>query len=101
MLQQKQQTVPYIGVFKLSSGEEFIGKVIDETMMSLTISKPLCMVPTERGLNFAPLIMMGDLDAPVVIPKPVMQTKPNEQILNHYESSTSGIALPKKNSIIA
>ena len=101
MLQQKQQTLPYIGVFKLNSGEEFIAKVVDETMVSLTVSKPLCMVPTERGYQFAPLMMMADLDANVQIPKPVMQGKPNDQLLNQYESATSGIALPQKSSIIA
>lgn len=101
MLLKKQNTVPYIGVFKLNSGEEFIGKVVDETETSYTVSKPLCMVPTERGYQFAPLMMMADLDANVQIPKPVMQGKPNDQLLNQYESATSGIALPQKSSIIA
>lgn len=101
MLQQKQQTLPYIGVFKLTSGEEFIAKVIDETMISLTVSKPLCMVPTERGLQFAPLMMMADLESTVQIPKPVIQSKPNDKLLGQYESATTGIALPQKQSIIA
>lgn len=100
MLLQKQQTVPYTGVFKLNSGEEFICKVIAETDSSYTISKPLCLAPTERGLQFAPFIMMADLDEDMVIPKPIIQAKPNKQILDQYEASTSAIALPKKQSII-
>jgi len=100
MLLQKQQTTPYICVFKLNSGEEFITKVINETDTSYTVSKPLCMVTTERGLQFAPFIMMGDLDEDITIPKPVIQAKANRQILEQYETSTSPIALPKKSSII-
>lgn len=100
MLLQKQQTVPYIGVFKLNSGEEFIGKVVAETDSVYTISKPLCMVPTDKGFQFAPLVMMGDLDEDIILPKPVILARPNKQILDQYETSTSAIALPKRGSII-
>lgn len=101
MLLQKKQELPYIGVFKLGSGEEFIAKVVNETETDITVTKPLCMVPTERGLSFAPLFMMGDMEAPVSLPKPIIQTKANEQLVSQYETSTTGIVLPKKSSIIA
>lgn len=91
MLLQKSQTLPYVGVFKLGSGEEFIAKVTDETMMGFTISKPLCMVATDKGYQFAPLVMMGDIDADVLLPKPVIQTTPNKQLLEQYESTISPI----------
>lgn len=101
MLQQKQQTLPYIGIFKLKSSEEFIGKVIEESATTYTISKPLCMVSTQQGLQFAPLVMMADLDEPVIIPKPVITATPNSQIQTQYETATSGIVLPQKSSIIS
>jgi hypothetical protein len=100
MLLQKQQTVPYIGVFKLNSGEEFIGKVTRETDTTYTVSKPLCMVGTDRGFQFAPFIMMGDMDADISLPKPVISTLPNKAILDQYETATSAIALPKQSGII-
>jgi len=100
MLLQKQQTVPYIGVFKLNSGEEFIGKVVREQDTYYIISKPLCMVGTERGFQFAPFIMMGDMDSDITLPKPVINTLPNKAILDQYETATSTIALPKQSSII-
>ena len=100
MLLQKQQTLPYIGVFKLNSGEEFIAEVTEESAVSFTVSKPLCMVPTEKGLQFAPFIMMGDLDSDVTIPKPVIQASPNKAIRDQYATSVSPIAMPKKQSII-
>ena len=99
MLKQTQQ-LPYIGIFKLSSGEEFIGKVTDETAVSYTISNPRCLVQTERGLQFAPLMMLGELEGDVTVPKPLISSKPNNSLLGQYESSISGIALPKKTSII-
>jgi len=100
MLLQKQQTVPYTGVFKLNSGEEFIAKVVNETDSTLTVSKPLCLVDTGQGLRFAPFMMMADLDEDIILPKPIVQGKPNKQIFDQYETSTSAIALPKKQSII-
>lgn len=100
MLIKKQNTVPYISVFKLASGEEFIGSVVNETATSYTISKPLCLAPTERGLQFAPFIMMADLDSDIELPKPIIQAIPNKQIVDQYQSATSTIALPKTGSII-
>lgn len=100
MLLQKQQTVPFIGVFKINSGEEFICRVTRETETTYTASKPLCMVGTDRGFQFAPFIMMGDMDADITIPKPVIQTLPNKAILDQYEAATSTIALPKQSGII-
>jgi len=100
MLLKKQNTVPYVGIFKIASGEEFIGKVVAETAIMYTVSKPLCMVGTDKGFQFAPFIMMGDMDADVEIPRPVIQTMPNSKILEQYESATSPIALPNTRSII-
>jgi hypothetical protein len=100
MLLQKQQTVPYIGVFKLNSGEEFIGRVERETETSYTISKPLCMVQAGEGLRFAPLVMMGDLDEDINLPKPVITASPNKQIRDQYEEATSAIAMPRRGGIV-
>lgn len=100
MLTQKQQTTPYIVVFKLPSGEEFITKVVDETATTYTVFKPLCMVPTEKGFQFAPLIMMGDIETNVILTKPVICATPNAQLLAQYESTISPIIMPQKGSII-
>jgi len=99
MLTQPQRKTPYIGIFKLQSGEEFIGRVTDETDSSYVIAKPRCLVPTEQGVQFAPLMIMGN-DDPVIVPKPVISGMPMDVIANQYESMISGIALPKKSSII-
>ena len=99
MLLNKQDT-PYIRVFKLGSGEEFIGKVVSETVVSYNVSKPMCLVPTEKGLQFAPFMMLADQSSEVVIPKPVIYSAPADSLTTQYESVTSGIALPKKSAIL-
>ena len=84
MLLQKKE-VPYIGVFKTQSGEEFIGKIIEETMIAFSVMSPLCMVQTETGLRFAPYMMMADPDKPINVPKPVISGFPPSKLAEQYE----------------
>ena len=95
MLTQKKE-VPYIAVFKTSSGEEFIGKVLEETMIAFSVKSPLCMVQTETGLRFAPYMMMADPDKTINIPKPVITGVPPSKLTEQYEQVLSPIALPPK-----
>lgn len=92
MLTQKKDT-PYIAVFKTNAGEEFIGKVIDETMMAYTVKSPLCMVGTEQGLRFAPFLMMADPEKNINVPKPIITAVPAGQLESQYEQAISPIAL--------
>src|SRR5260221_13348505 len=99
MLIQRQKELPYFAIFKLNSGEEFICKVIDETIASYTVSKPLTIGQTNAGVQFVPILMLADPDKPVIIPKPVIVGEPTPELMSQYESITTGIALPKKNAI--
>jgi len=100
MLTQKQKETPYIAIFKLGSGEEFVCKVVEETMSSYIVSKPLTLGQTPKGLQFVPILMMADQDKNVVIPKPVIEGVAPPELESQYESITTGIALPQKSSII-
>lgn len=95
MLAQKKE-LPYIAIFKTGSGEEFIAKVVDETMIAFTVKSPLCMVSTEQGLRFAPFMMMADPDKAVNVPKPVITGIPPAKLEEQYEQVLSPIALPPK-----
>ncbi len=95
MLKQTQK-FPYIGIFKISTGDEFIARVTEETMYGYSVEKPLCMVPTEQGLRFAPFLIMADQDKVINIPKPVITAEPAPQLKAQYESAISGIALPAR-----
>lgn len=96
MLTQKPQDTPYVSIFKTSSGEEFIGKVMDETMMGYQVKSPLCMVATDKGFQFAPFIMMGDPEKLVSVPKPIITGVPAPKLQEQYEQAITPIALIKK-----
>lgn len=96
MLITKPKETPYIGVFKVGTGEEFIARVTEETDNHYKVEKPLCMVGTEQGLRFAPFLMMADPDKAVTIPKPVITTDPAGQLQSQYEQATSSIMIPRR-----
>jgi hypothetical protein len=99
MLQQKQKEVPYIGIFKLGSGEEFVCKVLQETANAFIVSKPLTLGQTQKGVQFVPILMLADPDKSITIPKPVIEGEPSPELISQYESITTGIALPQKSAI--
>jgi hypothetical protein len=96
MLTQKPQDTPYFSVFKTGAGEEFIGKVVEETMMAYHVKTPLCMVATQQGFQFAPFIMMADPEKFIVVPKPAITAVPAPKLLEQYEQAISPIQLLKK-----
>ena len=100
MLQAKNNVVPYIGVFKLPSGEEFIGRVTEDSVTHISVTKPLTVINTPNGPQFAPLMLMSDHEKPVAIPKPIIRAEAMDSVVSQYESITSGIALPQKQSIL-
>jgi len=96
MLTNKTQDTPYIAIFKTQAGEEFVGKVMEETMVAYQIKHPLCMVATQQGFQFAPFLMLADPEQIVVVPKPMITGKPAPKLLEQYEQASSPIALIKK-----
>ena len=93
MLVSKPQTVPYIGIFKTQAGEEFIGKIINETMDYYEVKSPLCMIATDKGFQFAPLLMMADPEKPVFVPKPTIIATPAKKLEEQYEQAITPIQL--------
>jgi hypothetical protein len=102
MLHTPKMTEPYIRIFKLSTGEEVIARVMSEDEKEFVIEKPLQMAMGQRGLQFAPFMMMVDPDKKLGLKKDkvVADGPPVKEIEGQYESITTGIALPQKSSII-
>jgi hypothetical protein len=100
MLLDKQKTMPYIGIFKMPTGEEVIAKVTADTDTYYSVKNPLCMVASQKGYQFAPYLLMADPEKPINIPKPIITADPVAELAGQYESVVSGIALPQKSSII-
>jgi len=101
MLKQNHiDSFPTISVFKMNSGEEFICKVVDDNVTHWIVEKPLSMVSTDKGLQFAPFLMMANMNEKVYIPKPCIMAKPDAKLQDHYESTISPIVVPQKSSIV-
>lgn len=102
MLKLPQRQTPYIHVFKLSTTEEIIAKVTEETIGNYTITQPLQMVMGPKGPQFAPFMMLVNPEKSMNLNKSLVlaDAPPMPELENQYESITTGIALPQKNSII-
>lgn len=95
-----KSTTPYLAILKVSSGDEVIGEIVEETSEHILVKNPLVFVQTPQGVQFAPFMIMADMSTPVKIPKPVISAKPSDAVETPYRSATSGIALPQAKSII-
>lgn len=100
MLVQTQTEMPFISVMKLPGGEEFICKVVDKTITGYKVNKPLILVNTPNGIQFAPALMMAAYDADVTVPNNCLMAKPSPEFEAQYTSAVSGIAVPPAGSII-
>lgn len=97
-----KQTNPYIQVFKLSTGEEIIASVIDNTQEHFIVEKPLQMVMAQAGFQFMPFMLMADQDKSLKLKKSLVlgEGTPISAISDQYKSATSNLLLPKQSSII-
>ena len=87
-------TFPYIAVLKLPSGEELIGKIVSKTMTEYVVNKPLVLVNTQQGVQFAPLMLMADQSSDIILRNVCAEATPVKQLETDYQSAVSGIALP-------
>jgi hypothetical protein len=102
MLLEKPRSFPCVMVFKLSTGEEIIANVTEDKQSNYVVEKPLQMAMGQQGPQFAPFMMMADMDKVMPLNKALLvsYTDANPKIEEQYRTITSTIALPKKQSII-
>jgi len=93
---------PYVKVFRFTTGEEIITKVLEDNSDNYLIESPFQLVNGPNGPQFAPLMVMVDPRGKMNIYKNSIMayTNPTEEVLSTYESVTSGIALPQKSKIV-
>lgn len=87
------QSYPYITVLKLVTGEEVMTTLTSSDIMSVTASKPLCIVATPQGTQFAPFMVMANPDSVVKIYKSniLAESTPQHNLQKSYEDVTSAI----------
>ena len=81
--------------FKLSSGEEIIGRLEAEDAKGYTLNKPMVLIAQQQGLGLAPFMFSVSPDSKFVLQASAVScvAKTETEISKQYTSQTSGIAL--------
>ena len=89
--------------FKMSSGEEILGKLKSQDMMSITVSKPVVLAMTKNGPGMAPALMTVSPDADLSFNRSSIAIGPaltDKEIANQYTFQTTGIQPVTAGSIV-
>ena len=93
-----------IVAFRISTGDELIGKITSMDKESITIKKPcgLQVNPQNGQVGLAPASMLGDPDADVIYQRTAIIAimKPRPDAATSYEEYASEIALIKKSGLL-
>jgi hypothetical protein len=90
--------------FKMSSGEEILGKLKSQDMMTVTIAKPVVLAMTKNGPGMAPALMTVNPDADLMFNRSSIAIGPaltDKEIANQYTFQTTGIQPVTAGSIIS
>jgi hypothetical protein len=80
---------------KTTAGEEIVAKLVEETPVGVTVSKPLCLTATKDGVGLVPFLFTTDPDKDVTISKnSIMVLAPTiKDAADRYTEQTTGIKL--------
>ena len=81
--------------FKLSSGEEIVGRLDKEEDKGYTLHKPMVLVAQPEGLGLAPFMFSVSPDAKFVLQATSVSciAKTQDDIAKQYVQTTTGIAV--------
>jgi hypothetical protein len=81
--------------FKLTSGEEIVARLEEETDKSYTVKKPMVLIAQQQGLGLAPFMFSVSPSGKFVLQSNAVSciAKTEEEIGKQYVSQTSGIAI--------
>ena len=95
MLANKQYNMGDVVTFKLSTSEEIIATVLEDTMIDFKIRKPVALVPTPKGgLGMVPALFSVELNtASISLQKSsvVMHASTRKDVADEYIKGTTGI----------
>lgn len=82
-----------IVTLKLISGEEIIGKFINETTNEITLEKPLMLAMSQKGIGMAPVLMTVNPDTKLKFTKSciIVMAHSDDEIGKQYTYQTTGI----------
>lgn len=89
--------------FKLSNGDEIVGRVTDDTGDCYVLSSPCLVVPSQQGIGLMQAMFSADPKSDVPVHKShIMMSAPTlDKMQNHYIQTTTGIQPITKGGIIA
>jgi hypothetical protein len=89
-------------VFKLTSGEELIAKIVEVTDGMFILKQPVSMAPTQQGLQMMPSMFSGNLDKEIVLYGAAvsMIADAKEDIKAKYIEVTTGVVVPPEKKIL-
>lgn len=93
MLVENEIKPGQIVTIKLTSGEEIIAKLEENTSTTLKVSRPVVLTMTQNGLGMAPYLFTVDIDTLVRIDKKVLvvleqtETEASEQYTKAVDDS--------------
>jgi hypothetical protein len=95
MLIDKGISVGQVISLKLTSGEELIAKLVEETGNGYKVSKPLVLSMSPQGIGMIPFMFTVNPDKELVIKKESVITlqSTDTQFADQYTQGTTGIAL--------
>lgn len=81
--------------FKLSSGEELVARLEEESSTTYKLHKPMVLIAQQQGLGLAPFMFSVSPDGKFVLNSSAVScmAKTEEQISKQYTEKTTGIAL--------
>jgi hypothetical protein len=81
--------------FKLTSGEELIAKLVEETSTGYKVSKPLVLSMSQQGIGMIPFMFTVNPEKEVSISKNsvIVVANCDKQFADQYISGTTGIAM--------
>lgn len=95
MLANKQYTNGDIVSFKLSTSEEIIARIVEDTMVDFKITKPVALVPTPNGsLGMVPALFSVELNTSSISLQKnsvVMHAATRKDVADEYIKGTTGI----------
>lgn len=88
--------------FKLNSGEEMVGKFIEQVENYLTIENPVSIAPSPKGMQLIPSLFTVDPDMPVTLNtnSVSLYALTDDSVKMKYIEMTTGIQVPDKKILV-
>lgn len=95
MLIDKGVTEGEVVTIKLVTGEELIGKLVEDGPMYYKINKPMVLTASQQGLGMAPFLFTVNPEKPVrILKSAIMVVEATDKMFSdNYIQGTTGIKL--------